>query len=280
VASKRSSSEYYPWIHRFLHIFVGEFYLYTTPLAWLHATNKTTAPHNIYLQFNYSTPFDIPCIAPLRAIYGRQWLIDPERHIHPGPDVYAIWNGKICLLREVSDLHPTAIIFWIDIGSARESFYDDIQFPDAQRIESVVTSELNGSMIFAMHHPWRFIRDLPVSLKQQDYVIGTFFGGDRLALQNYSKAFWTMHNYFLREGQFVGKDQNIMSAYVTYADKAWIQPNYEARGCDSWFSTFSFYSDVQICFSNPPVFHLNRLHWDNRVPLHFSFSQWLADHSS
>jgi hypothetical protein len=255
--SKHRTSEYEVWITHFLHIFVGELYFYTTPHWKQLLTNRTKVSHNVHFRLNYSDPFDIPCVRPLRSAYEKQWPLDPERRSHRGSHVYAVWNGKICLVSEVSLLEPNAIILWIDSGSCREKIYWNIVFPNASRLASVIKLETRGAMIFAAWHHITLKPVWPMKCHRSALAIGGLFGGDQTALREYWTFFWAIHDYFLQRGEFVGNDQHLMSTYLIYTDLAWVQPNYQAyRGkCDPWFSTFSLYGDTSICFKDPPVLH-------------------------
>jgi hypothetical protein len=256
-----------------LRIFIGDLFFYTTPGTWQFLTNGTKAGVNVHARFNYTDEFQIPCVSSLRSIYAAQWLIDREKRIHC-PRLYAIWNGKHCLALEVAWMNPDAIVFWIDAGSCREQKYDKIQFPNELRMSHAVPSEARGAMIFAT---WRKVivrRSSFLHLIRSEFIMGTFFGGDVTALRSFSIAFWAIHNYFLERGKFVGKDQSIMATYFVYANRAWVQPNYEARCC-SWFSTYSFYTDTRICFDKIPNLLPHITFLDNMSNWSFSLDLWL-----
>jgi hypothetical protein len=270
--SKHTQTEYTFWIRRFLSIFVGQLYFYTTPLTWEFLINETLLGSNIHQRFNYTDAYQIPCMSPLRSVYAAQWRIDPEKRIHQ-PRLYAVWNGKLCLLSEISLINPAATVFWIDAGSCREKQYQRIKFPNPGRIISIVKPETKGSMIFTMWRYRRFRRPGFMRFFREVYVIGGFFGGDQAALRKYSLGFWAIHDYFLKENYFIGKDQHIMSTYLVYADEAWVQPNYQAR-CNSWFSTFSFYTNTTICFAVIPQLLPHTTYFDSGSTWTFSLDIW------
>jgi hypothetical protein len=223
--SKHSSSDYEMWIPHLLQIFVGELYFYTTSRWRDIFTNRTRVGSNIRFRLNYSDPFEIPCMRSLRSAYEKQWSLDRERKLHKGPHVYGIWNGKLCLVAEVSLLEPNAVVFWIDAGSCREKIYWNTVFPNADRLRSVITPEVRGAMIFTTPRPFTVAPLAYLKINRIDLAIGGFFGGDQAALREYWTFFWAIHDYFLERGAFVGKEQNLMSTYLSYTDRAWIQPN-------------------------------------------------------
>jgi hypothetical protein len=262
--SKSDSRHYLAWISHFLEIFVGVLYFYTTPLWQIILTNHTRVSQNVHFRLNYSGPFDIPCMRSLRSVYAKQFSLDPEYKIHKGPHLSAVWNSKICLMSEVSLLEPDSTVFWIDAGSCREEKYGRYLFPNLCRLASVITPETKGAMIFAAWQRIIFTPQPSIQLIQKDLVIGTFYGGDQAALRDYWTFFWAIHDYFLEKGKFIGKDQHLMSTYVAYADRAWIQPNYEAS-CNRWFSTFSFYGDTSLCFNRRPTLHPHKTYFPRQT---------------
>jgi hypothetical protein len=270
--SKHLISQYTLWIRRFLSIFVGQIYFYTTPLTWQLLSNGTTLGVNVHKRFNYTDPYQIPCMSSLRTAYAAQWLIDPEKRIH-NPRLYAVWNGKLCLVSEISLTNPFASVFWIDAGSCRERQYDKIQFPNSERIKSILLPATKGAMIFAMWRLFRFRRPSVFRFFRENYVMAGFFGGDQAALMEYSLGFWAIHDYYLKHDHFIGKEQNIMSTYLVYTDQAWVQPNYQGR-CNSWFATFSFYSNTTICFQGSPKLLPSREYFDNWSNWSFSLHVW------
>jgi hypothetical protein len=243
-------SNYQHWIGNFLNIFVGDLIFYTNSLGLSMFPALKQKP-NIQTRLIYSSPFDYPCMRHLKTVYEAQVKIDPEATIHK-PELYAIWNGKCCLTKEVSDEFWGAVVFWIDSGSMREDIYRRIRFPNTERLNQLFPTGTNGKMVFAFGERSLAERMYPIHIFRRDYVIGTFFGGDYKAIHWFYTVFWKVHDYFLGKGEFVGKEQNLMAVILVFASPTWIQPNYLARGCDPWFSTFSFYSNTTLCFSSPP----------------------------
>ena len=145
---KHSHSSYYQWLKNILHLFYGELYIFTSPnLTYLF----TKCNHsNIHLRTHYHTTWDVPCTSNKKDLYQKHFEIDPERIIHKTPDLYSIWNQKICLVKEISDEFPKSMIFWFDIGSVRESLYSHIHFHNYTRLNELYPKNGDGKMIFSM----------------------------------------------------------------------------------------------------------------------------------
>jgi hypothetical protein len=193
-------------------------------------------------------------MAPYRAEYMRQELLDDQAAYKRPAKLYAIWNAKVCLLREVSCEHPKSVIFWIDAGSLRDSKFEGIAFPDpARMLEVLPDATTQGKMIFAFHKKIHIPRLFPLRKYAARWVgaIGGFFGGDFTALAEFYDRFWSIHDTLLAGGAFIGSDQELYTTYVVYAKETWIQPNWRAF-TDTWFSTWSFWTDWRLSFRARP----------------------------
>lgn len=248
--SKASSQQYYIWVTKLLDIFVGTLYFYTSDTFALNITTKIRG--NVQFVTKYRTVWDIPCVSGFTDIYAKQYEIDPEKY--HSPDLYAIWNSKVCLMKEISNLYPQSIVFWIDSGSVREPIYNNITFPNRTRMNEVFPNRTtDGQMIFAMRKKLLMERYSPRRLLSYAWAIGGFFGGDHAAILSLHDEFWEMHSMYLQKGHFVGCDQFLFSTYMLYHDNVLIQPNYQAMNrCDPWFSTYSFYGNTKTCFHLEP----------------------------
>jgi hypothetical protein len=139
---------------------------------------------------------------------------------------------------------------------------------------AAVPETTNGAMIFAMYFRHVLHRPPFFQFNLTDSAIGTFFGGDQLALREYHVGFWAIHDYFIQRNEYVGCEQHLMSLYLTYTNRAWIQPNYLAM-CNTWFSTFSFYSDVDLCFRETPSLKPHTAYFDQSTAWNYSINVWL-----
>jgi hypothetical protein len=215
--------------------------------------HNITAP-NIHVRYLYATPWEIPCIAKYQDEYRRQQMLDDQPHNHRPAELYAIWNSKICLVRDLSREHPKSVVFWIDSGSLRERRYESIVFPNKARMWEVLPDgTTQGKMIFAFYRDIHIPRLLPLRKYGGRWVgaIGGFFGGDFTAITEFYDHFWQYHDALLAKGEFVGVDQELFTTYVVYANETWVQPNWRAF-TDCWFATWSFWSDPRLAFRDRP----------------------------
>jgi hypothetical protein len=188
----------------------------------------------------------------LSSRYQAQPGLDPWGPIH-NTSIFAVWNGKTCFLKEISDEFPNAVAFWIDSGSIRESIYHKKPFPDERRLDQLFLHGTDGRMVYAFFRDGHPKRKYPVRMYRDGYAIGGFSGGDHRTIQTFFRMFWRVHNYFVDKGEFVGCEQCVLNTVFVYSEPSWIQPNYLTRShCNPWFATFSSYGDTALCFDEPP----------------------------
>lgn len=243
--SRHSSHDFVRWITPFLTNFNMTLFFFTSRTQATFYQGLVKNPNIRYIT-KYARAWDIPCVNQLRDVYRRQVIISNSTLVHE--DVLAIWNSKVCLAKEISDLFPDSIVLWIDAGSLREPRYRRMPFPNPDRLTEVFpTGTTNGEMVFAMFQKRSNVRQSPMQLVEFAWAIGGFFAGDHPAIERFYREYWNIHNKFASEGRYVGMEQYVFSTYMLYVGNSWVQPNYKARGCDTWFSTFSFYGDVKKC---------------------------------
>ncbi|KAK9702296.1 hypothetical protein K7432_011313 [Basidiobolus ranarum] len=79
---------------------------------------------------------------------------------------------------------------------------------------------------------WRY-NDGPVDF---DLIEGTFFGGRKELVVWWSDTFYDTHDYYLRQGHFVGKDQSIMNSVAIKESSKIIILYLDSGSCgDKWF---------------------------------------------
>ena len=233
TSPKHSTNEYTQWIKQFCKVFFGELYVYThSDTAQLFTTFNRS---NIHIRTKYSTPWDISCMRNKKEIYDKQFKIDPEKWLHINTSLYAVWNSKICYLKEISDEFPMSYVFWIDSGSLRDKIFYNIKFPNYTRLYNLLLKSENKKMI--------------QGYVDKNYIEGGFFGGNYIAIHDYYNLFWTAHDFLLNKGHFIGKDQNIYN-YLFRSNKPLllIPLNKSNRKCNQWFAFYSFLTDPNMCF--------------------------------
>ncbi|KAF5383500.1 hypothetical protein D9757_006169 [Collybiopsis confluens] len=270
--SKHSKEEYRTWLSLFLGSVTTDIYFFTSPeLADLVAEVRGNLP--IVINTTFSTPFDIPPLAPFREAYTRMHALDRERARH-STELYAIWNGKPYYLDEAlkNSEKKYSYAFWCDAGSFRhEHVYQN--WPDSSRVEQIweEASGLSGVakeelLFFPMWEPphasMNFWQD-SLGPVDTDFSEGSFFGGSPQSIRWWTELFYLYHDYYLKQGIFVGKDQTLINAlFLLYPSRVitvWVtDPDAPAhRGLvssvegplgtcgDNWYYYQFWLSDVQ-----------------------------------
>ncbi len=101
--SKHSDVDYIRWLTEFFKHVNNNVVVYCDEKvkSMIEATPADLS--KVLIKLDFATPFDIPCLSKYESEYrGRQHAIDPERAIH-APELYAIWNGKNCLVKYVTE---------------------------------------------------------------------------------------------------------------------------------------------------------------------------------
>ena len=217
--SKHSKEEYQAWMQSFLSRVTANVVIFTSRVSWETMGNLKTKG-NVAFVFDYEVPFDIPCMQPLEHEYrAHQWFKDPDRQ-HHGPELYAIWNGKGCLVNRVirENAFKSKYFFWVDIGSFRNAGWNTTtEWPALERVEHLFASHPDTPVFAMVRQPWEKMKDWKIENgPHQPFLIqGGFFGGTIPAIHRFVDSFWTYHDMFMSAGHFIGKDENVMDALLT-----------------------------------------------------------------
>ena len=74
-----------------------------------------------------------------------------------------------------------------------------------------------------------------------DLIEGGFFMGSFKAIRGFKEQFWNLHDQFLNEGKFIGKDQIIMNAYAVNSSTKSVKLQIWKRNCQASFDEWFFY---------------------------------------
>lgn len=214
--SKHSSSEFYSWMSNVLPYVETPIVIYTQPeLVQQIQALRGSLPMTLVLYENvWELLAEIPYSGGnLKSKYESQRELDPERHIHRSAELYAIWNCKALILDKTVRANPykSNYFLYVDIGSFRRS--DEIyrKWPDVSMIHKVIRKDTDFVMgeISAIW-PAKFKEsDGPV---QNNTIQGTFFLGTKTSSIWFAKEFYRLHNLYLDQGMFIGKDQDVYTA--------------------------------------------------------------------
>jgi hypothetical protein len=222
--SKHRPEEYKAWISTFFRSVTGNTVLFTSRSSLALIQDAIPAHReNLLINVDYDEPFDIPCIKKYKDLYQRsQWLKDPEKKIH-SPELYAVWNGKTCIVERIVRENPfsSGYFLWVDVGSFRdESWIPQSVWPDSARVHALFSNTSREVLVSAFDalqpsvvqkltaqdDKWRSGKNFLFDDKSF-FVQGGIFGGRAEALYDFFKYFWKVHDQFVQEGRFVGKDQ-------------------------------------------------------------------------
>ena len=210
--SKYSSSKYRPWLQSFLKSCGANLIIYTSPdlKEWMIEQRPDSLRASTIIVDKYETAEDVPCVNKYKSDYlGKQMEIDPEQW---NGKLYFIWNSKLCVMDEAirSGLVSTPLLAWVDIGSFRLFEFHD--WPAKERICAYQQEFEQGNAIFEVIHrpqgkgPLWSIEYGPIA---EDVIAGGIFVVRKVDFNVFYETFWMLHDRYLAEGRFVGKEQNL-----------------------------------------------------------------------
>ncbi|KAJ7688230.1 hypothetical protein B0H14DRAFT_3101224 [Mycena olivaceomarginata] len=196
--SKHTIREYEWWLCQFLGPITTDIYFYTS-VEMAPLVRKCRGGLPITIDTTFASPFDIPPLREFREQYRGQLELDRERDIHQSEELYAAWNGKPLLARQGKTYEYA---FWNDAGSFR-IVHGFTEWPSFVRVDEI----------------WREGSALSARLELQSITFQTnyccaasFFGGPPQTISWWRETYYAYHDHYLRQGLFVGKDQNLIFA--------------------------------------------------------------------
>ncbi|KAF9449239.1 hypothetical protein P691DRAFT_728201 [Macrolepiota fuliginosa MF-IS2] len=226
--SKHTHAEYEDWLSRFLGSITTPVYFYAPP-SFASTVLSARGSLPIYINTTFESPFDVPPLQGLQPAYEHIRTLDREAFRH-NPELYAVWNAKPWLLdnavrylrEERGEVYDYA--FWNDAGSFR-SDHHYTRWPDPKRVEEVWKTgathtgaeekQKDELLFFPLTGTFSWLKrywredDGPVDAEISE---GSFFGGSSETVAWWSKVYYVYHDYYLRNGYFVGKDQTLINS--------------------------------------------------------------------
>lgn len=186
--------------------------------------------------------FDLNRIKDYKDIYKEMWKIDPEKNIH-NYRLYGIWNGKISMLKYVSDHIKSKIYIWIDIGSNREN-KTFIKFPSIRRIKYLQNITQHSLLFFFQLYDFPKLHNSNITLIKHNCIEGGTFGGSKFGIREYYNNFFSLHDKFNDLKEFVGKDQILYNTLAYYNLSKVVLLKYKSNNCNNsvWFRFYDFYA--------------------------------------
>jgi hypothetical protein len=163
---------------------------------------------------------------------------DPEKNIH-NPNLYAIWNLKAFIMNKTAQLNPFGSSFFIysDLGAWRNGIIEN--WPDNEFVR-FLNEHLKDRMLFGQIIDVNDNKNFDVN---ELSIEGTFYAGTKIAIENYTKLFYDIHDDRLfNQKLFIGKDQTMMNhiAFKTFHPKDYVLlKTWKLHNCD-------LKNDVQI----------------------------------
>lgn len=233
---KHTNNDYYKWSRYFFHLINSSIDIYI----------QNDLDNNFFPKYykgrilKYKSIWNIPCISKYIDEYNNyQFLIDPENSYHSST-YYAIWNSKICLLKMTSEIINSKLYIWIDIGSNRDNIQIN-NFPSLKIMNELY--KLNKMFFFIISNLNPIKKNKP-ELIVGNWIEGGTFGGRKENINKYYNIFWKVHDYYLKEGLFIGKDQTLYNTMAIYFDNVTLIKNEVNDICQSkWFSFYCMYGD-------------------------------------
>ncbi|XP_035708100.1 uncharacterized protein LOC118435787 isoform X2 [Folsomia candida] len=216
--SKHSLDEYKSWMKNFFDQVESPVVVFTQP-SMRETMEKMRVGKPIHFLI-YDEIWDLPWLNEPHFLYKDYHEInklDPERAYH-SPELYANWNSKPWMLKTVTEINPfnSTYFYWMDIGSVRNPKTKLNKFLNVDRaIEVFGRNERSENYhklnVFSVANldDLNLFRDAKTleEMPNTSFLIGGFFGGTIYSIYWFNDTFYKLHNDWLSDGIFVGKDQ-------------------------------------------------------------------------
>ena len=241
--SKHSASEYKKWFESMSKSIGQPFVAYVDEYwseRFIQSCNERNLTGYIYivksiweimleLERNRSRTY-------LESYLSLQNSIDPEKKIH-SPELYAIWNLKFYLLNKISNLNPfnSEYFLYTDCGAWRFGVFSN--WPDIEFVKKL-GHRLNDRILLGEINP-PDPRDFSI---YRDYMQAGFFLGSPKAISEFQEEIYRVHDEWLDNGWFIGKEQNALN-YLTFLHSKHLVVNLitKHQNCNRKYDPWFFY---------------------------------------
>lgn len=237
---KHTLQDYKMWINNFFSLINNSLVIFTdnniSSLSFVPSFVKA-------YKYEYKSIWDVPCIKKYKKYYIKQHDIDREKY-HHNPDIYAIWNCKICFLNIAANEINSKLYIWIDIGT----FRDPTPFHSIPSLKAMDIFYKFNSMFFFIVYNQTFQLKNKTELVVRDWIEGTSFGGTKKSIHQYNKEFWKVHDYYMNNNQFIGKDQTLFNTLALYKINVTIIRVHGLNMCmaNPWWKFQCFYAGMNL----------------------------------
>ncbi|KAJ7695706.1 hypothetical protein B0H17DRAFT_1198480 [Mycena rosella] len=165
-----------------------------TQVSWALANNDRHC---------FTTPFDIPPLRDFTEDYRGMHALDREKDLH-SPELYAVWNAKPYFLDEAVKAVAHNYTDWPSLPRVHDIWEEG----------SALTGEKQEDLLF---YPVCRVPDPSYRHWQEHtgpvdayFSEASFFGGSAKTISWWRDIYYAYHDHYLRQGMFVGKDQNLI----------------------------------------------------------------------
>lgn len=238
--SKHSNREYKKWIKSFSSLINNNLFIFCNKDGYFMLTEKLKKYVKVINEV-----FELERINEYKLIYKKMWKIDPEKKYH-NYRLYGIWNGKISMLKYVSERIESKIYIWIDIGSNRENKTYS-KFPSMLKIKYLQSITKNNGMFFFLMNNFPLLNYSAIIPLYKNYIQGGTFGGSKESIINYYNIYYSLHDYFLHNNYFVGKEQILYNSIAKFKLSNVVLLKYKSDSCNNekWFRFYDFYANLK-----------------------------------
>lgn len=238
-----------------------------TQRKYLKILNITHIPKNFVINEKYDSPYGVCNMIRYKEKYIKiaKRMKKTEHYIIR--DIFAaIWNLKVCLLKEVLDNSDYNIIHWLDIGIFKNDDYIGHSLHDTSRIDRVY-QRIGDKIFFGSLYPIRNFEIQPIwhyTIKRHEFFTGGYFCGSRNAIINFHNEFFKIHDFFVKRLQYVCREEYLYSTYCIYNPKNCSFIHMYGNKCYAWTSAVGFIFASNPCNHSSSVNYFDYLYKDGK----------------
>lgn len=215
--AKHTKEDYLKWAHTMLESLGSPFIAFVDPISakffqqYFTSNNSKININGVLIVaediWQVMTELEIERNRSYRIEYeNRQIELDPESLLH-SPELYAVWNLKTYMVRRVVEANPfrSEIFIYVDSGSWRGEPNRFRNWPNVEFTRKIA-AKIKNRILFAQ------VGELVIGVNAtRDLVQGGFFAATSKSIFSLYKEFYDLHDSWIDQGRFVGKDQNMMN---------------------------------------------------------------------
>lgn len=214
--SKHDVNEYKNWLSNFFSIEMCLVFFYDD-ISNVAQYKNASLIHRVFIHVNLDR-VALNFFNKTTDWWNDQTLLDPEIHIHKSYKLYWIWGLKSYFLNKAVELNifNSSAYFWIDAGCIRTSQYTHENW----KFLPIPQTVLNQNKIFLVNlYPFKTEQFQlnangysDADFSKEDHIAGAIFGGQKLSIEIWKRAYLKTFNYYADAKRFAGKDQSVYAS--------------------------------------------------------------------